>query len=429
MSNQDRPIKDVSYISKINKTRVLKLIRERRTLSRSDIAKEIGLSLPTVSRLVDSLVHSERLLRELGARSTARGRPPNLVSFAGDRNFVIGMSLGRVHISAVLTDLDANLIAEQRIPTDAQKGFRSVVRRSANLVRKLMSNSDVEPDCVLGVGVAVGGLVDAERNRVIYSATLGWENEDLGGALEEILERPVRVDHDARVMALGELSFGIGDRMRNFICVLAGYGIGASFIVDGRPFYGKQGMTGELGHLVVAEDSRIECSCGHRGCLDALASGRAIGLRAQQETATDQKGSLYRLCNRDPSRISAETVASAAQDGDPTARRILDEAAGYLGVGLVSLIHLYNPEAVVLGGGLTQIGDFFFERIQDVVKQRGMPQITDGLAIERATLGNKARIMGAVALVVDEILNLNLSVHPGRSAVAKNGESARGPIC
>jgi len=384
MVNQHKPIKDVSYISKVNKTRVLNLIREKRTLSRTDIANEIGLSLPTVSRLVESLVQNERLLQEAGVRSTDRGRPPNLVTFAGDRNFVIGMSLGRVHISAVLADLDAHVIAEQRIPTDAHKGFRSVVRRSANLVNRLIADSDVDPGSVLGVGAAVGGLVDAERNRVAYSATLNWEDEDLAGALEEMLDRPVRVDHDARVMALGELSFGIGDRVRNFLCVLAGYGIGASFIVDGRPFYGKRGMTGEFGHLVVAEKSRLRCSCGHYGCLDALASGRAIGLRAQEEAARKKKGALYELCQGDPSRISAETVALAAQEGDRAARRILDEAARYLGIGLVGLVHLYNPEAVVLAGGLIQMGDFFLDRIRAVVKERGMPQITEGLAIQPA---------------------------------------------
>lgn len=411
MNNNELPIKDISYISNINKIKILNYIRDQGTLSRSEIAKRIGLSLPTVSRLVDSLVQKEKLLLEIGTRSTVRGRPPNLVTFAGNQNFVIGMSIGRMHITGILTNLNAEILAEHRIPTDANKGFQSVVRRSANGIDQLIQLAGVNRDNVLGVGIAVGGLIDTLNKQVAYSATMNWVNKDFAGAVSQVIDKPVKIDHDARVMALGELAFGLGNQIRNFICVLIGYGIGASFVVDGKPIYGKCGMTGELGHIVVADKKRIPCSCGNFGCLDTLASGRAIALQAQKEIAKSKSSLLHQLCEGDPMNISAETVALAAQQGDKLSRKILLNAADYIGIGLSALVNLYNPEAIILGGGLVQAGDFLFERIRSAIEKQTLRQISEGIIIQPSKLGNRCRIMGAVALILDEVLNLNIPIH------------------
>ncbi len=411
MSN-DQPIRDVSYISKINKISVLNLVRERHRISRSEIAKEIGLSLPTVSRLVDSLVHHERLIREIGPQLTRRGRPPSLLEFAGNENFVIGLSIGKVHISGVLANLDAHTIAQLSIPTGADKGFGHIVHRAAGLINRLIRTASVRPESVLGIGIAIGGLIDTRRNRIAYSATLNWVDRDLAGALGSLVRKPIKVDHDARVMALGELWFGIGDRVRNFICVLIGYGIGAAFIVDGKPFFGKCGMTGELGHIVVAANHRARCTCGNRGCLDALASGRAIALQARK--IIERSSILKELSRGDPECISAQTVALAAQRGDPFARRILLRAATYIGTGLAALINLYNPEAVVLGGGLVKAGDFFLDRISKVARDRTLGRISQGLIIQPSVLADRSRVMGAVALILNEILHLNIPGYAGQ---------------
>lgn len=411
MNHNEKPIKDISYVSKINKIKILNLIREEGVISRSEIAKKIGLSLPTVSRLVDSLVQKEKLILEVGTRTTERGRPPNLVTFAGNQNFVVGVSIGRMHITGVLTNLNAEIRAEHRIPTDAQKGFASVVRRCADGIKELIRLADVSDENVLGVGVALGGLIDTRKSQVAYSATLNWKNKDFAGAVSEIVNKPVKLDHDARVMALGELAFGTGDRFQNCICVLLGYGIGASFVVDGKLFYGKCGMTGELGHIEAAGNQKIQCSCGNYGCLDTIASGRAIALQAQAEIAKSKSTLLHQLCKGDPSNISAETVASAAQQGDKLSRRILLDAADHIGIGLSSLVNLFNPEAIILGGSLVQAGDFLFERIRSVIEKRTLQQISNGIVIEPSKLGNRSRIMGAVALILDEVLNLNISIH------------------
>ncbi|MDX9755330.1 MAG: ROK family transcriptional regulator [bacterium] len=415
MQKTDQPITDISYVSKINKTKIINLIRDKETISRSEIAKEIGLSLPTVSRLVDSLVQKEKLLIEVGTRTTERGRPPSLVTFAGKQNYVIGMSVGRNHISGILTNLNAEVLAEDKVPTNAASGYQSVVRRCASQVQKLIQDAGVSETNVLGVGVASGGLIDTRRSRIIFSATLNWREKDLAADLNGLINKPVKVDHDARVMALGEIQFGLGQNLRDFICVLLGYGIGASFIFEGKPYYGKSGMTGEFGHIVVSEKSQVQCSCGNRGCLEALASGRAIALQALKEMSNLKSPILEKLCDYDPLQLSAETVAIAASQGDEISRRILLDAAEHIGIGLATLVNLYNPEMIILGGGLVKAGDLLFDRIRAVVKERTLSRICQDVTIQPSLMGNRCRIMGAVALILNEILSLNIPAYANDS--------------
>lgn len=407
--NTKLPIKDISYISKINKIKILDFIRNQGTTSRSEITKEIGLSLPTVSRLVDSLIQKERLINEVGTRSTSRGRPPNLVTFAGTENYVIGMSIARMHITFVLTNLNAEILAELRIPAEANKGFQSIVRRSANGINQLIKNAGVDRNNVLGVGIAVSGLIDTTQNLVAYSATMNWKNKDFAGELSKLIHKPIKMDHDARVMALGELSFGAGEQFHNFICVHMGYGIGASFIVDGKPFYGKCGMTGELGHIIVEPNHPVQCTCGNYGCLETLASGRAIAMQAQNEIHKSKY--LLQYCDGNPENITAETVAIAAREGDIHSQKILLKSAEYIGIGLATLVNLFNPEAIILGGGLVYAGDYLFNQIPTIIEKRTLPQISRNVIVQTSKLGNRCRIMGAVALILSEILNLNIPIH------------------
>ncbi len=162
--NSDQPITDITYVSKINKIRILNRIRNSQPISRTEIAKEMGLSLPTVSRLVDSLIHNEKLVIEIGKSTANLGRPPKLVEFAGSNHYVIGLSIGNTYISGILADLNAQIISEHRIPTSANHGYQKLIRRTANLIEQLIALSEVDEQQVLGVGLAVGGLIDTRRN-------------------------------------------------------------------------------------------------------------------------------------------------------------------------------------------------------------------------------------------------------------------------
>lgn len=407
--HKEPPITNLSFVSKVNKIKVLRLIRERKEMSRADIVKETGISPPTVSRLVDSLIHHERLVNHVGTVSTDRGRPPVMLEFAGSNNFVVGLDLGLTQITGVLSDLNARVLAEKKTLISTDQSFTHVMRQAAKVIDELIASTAVDRKHILGVGAAVSGLIDRTTNRLVYSAAFDWTNKDLAGDLSDRIDLPVIFDHSARVMALGELWYGIGNRYPHFICVLLGHGIGAAFIHGGKPYYGRNGMVGEFGHITLQPDSRIQCRCGNYGCLEALASGQAIAMAAQRGLRAHPRSMLKEMCQGDATWLTAELVAKAAREGDPFALEIFDKAAEYIGIGLATVINLHNPEAIVIGGGVAQAGEFFFDRIRKTVSERILDHLVEDIRIVPVTHGSKAKVMGSVALILDEILNLNIS--------------------
>ncbi len=421
-SNGHDPITNTAYVSKLNKIKVLNHIRNRQSLTRPEIAKEIGLSLPTVNRLVDSLIFQDGLVKEVGKGASTVGRPPKLIEFAGADHYVIGISIGNTYISGLLTDLNAQIITEHRISTTHNHSFNNITKRTAKLVNDLVERSGIEFDQVLGIGLAIGGVIDVHKNQISYSAGFDWKDKDIGSALGELIDKPIIFDNNARVMALGELWYGIGDRISNFVCILLGYRIGAAFIMDRSPFFGSQGMVGEFGHAPRDPHSNIECSCGNYGCMEVMGSGSGIARHAQEGLQNTNQESLLREMCDDLSNITAEKVAQAANQGDAYAIQVMDQAAYYIGVGIANLINLNNPRAVVFGGGLIKAGDKFLQKIQETARQRALKRLAKDVLFQKASLGQKSKEMGAVALILNEILNLNIVATPPTTQASKVSE-------
>lgn len=406
-----QPKVNALYVKKLNKIKVLNLIREKKSISRADIAKITHLSPPTVTRAVDELINQHGLALEVGEGQSQGGRPPVLIRFNGDRNLVIGIDLGTTQIHGILSNLHAAIISEIRIPTEVHSGAEGVLERVQIVINRLIEDSSVDPQKILGIGMAVAGLIDNERDIVAYSPDFDWHNVDVKGFLKQSLSIPIIFDNVTRVMALGELWYGVGNRFKDFICINVGHGIGSGIITGGRPFYGANGMAGEFGHFTMDKDSPILCACGNTGCLEALASGRGIALSARNCLADGKPSLLRDLCHNDLDLISAEMVAMAAQQGDNVARDVFLQALEYLGVGIAGLINLFNPEAVVIGGGVTQAGALFFDHIREHVAQRVMHKHTRGVEILPVTLGMRSAVMGAVSLILNEVLSLNIGDH------------------
>ena len=407
---EHNPITDISYVSKINKSKIPSLIRSREVISRAEIGKEMGLSLPTVSRLVDSLIHHEKLVLEVGTATPSRGRPPQLVKFAGDANYVIGLTIGPKYIYALLSNLNAHIITDTRFPTQAEDGVEMMVKRIADAVQEMSRQSGVNIAHVLGVGIGVGGLIDSKRNLLAYSSAFGWENVDLSGELSRYLDIPIKFDNVARVMALGELWYGIGQSVKDFLSIYVGHGIGMCAVIDGKPHYGSTGMTGELGHCT------FEMPSGGSIFLEEVAGGRGIARVAKERISEYPDSLLHQYCEGHLDTITAETVALAANRGDELSKDIFARATKYLGAAVSNLIHLYNPQAVVIGGGVAQAGDFFFEGIKQAVKERALPRLAEDVIIQPAYHGARTKEMGAVALILNEVLSLEISNHKEKIA-------------
>ncbi|MEI7633548.1 MAG: ROK family transcriptional regulator [bacterium] len=410
--NLPQPV-DSAFIKKANKVTVLQAIRESDSISRPTIAHKTGLSLPTVTRIVKSLINEDGLVVNTGVENARRGRPPDRLKFNGENNYVIGVDLGYTHIYGVLSNLNAKIISELRIPTQIRSDKMVVLKRVAEVVKYLIRQADVNRSRIFGVGVAVGGLIDKERNILKRNDDFNWDDVEISRILESWADLPVHFDNVTRVMALGELWYGIGRQYKNFICVNAGHGIGAGFIIDGRPFYGSIGMAGQIGCMMADPRSTLRCACGNYGCLAAIASGYGIAQAARQRLDAGDESSLRAQCEGDMGRITAEMVAHAANEGDQVARDVFFQAALNIGVSIASLIDIFGPQAVVIGGGLTLAGEMLFQPIRDAVNQRSLKQMAANVQILPATFGMKSAVMGALALILNDLLHLDIPI-PGK---------------
>jgi glucokinase-like ROK family protein len=400
------PKASAEYILKLNTRKVLKLIRDNPPISRAEIARVSGLSAPTVSRIVDDLI-KDGLVEEIGMGASSGGRRPTLLRFSPNNNFIIGIDLGTTNIYGVLANLEAEIISEEKTPTRVEEGFYNIMDRTLKIIKKLKSLLGRKQGRLCGIGMAVAGLINRKRNIVEFSPNFHWHDVDIIKYMAPKVDIPIFFDNVTRVMALGELCYGVGKKYKNFICVNVGYGIGAGIIINGQPLYGAKGMAGEFGHITLEKDSKIQCYCGNFGCLEALSSGNGIARAARLELEKGAKSILRDMCNDNLDNLTAEMVADAAKKGDALAWNVFHRAAEYLGIGISALINLFNPEAIVIGGGVTMAGDILFDTVRKTVKARALSKISHEVEILPATFGLKAAVMGAVSLILQKVLNLD----------------------
>ncbi len=397
------------YINRLNKIEVLGLIREHGTISRAEIVEISGLSAPTVSRIVKGLIREEKLVESIGIGDSSGGRPPVMLKFKGEESYVIGIDMGATATRGVLSDLNGKFIEEIKFPTRLNDGFEEIAGDVGDLIQKLAdSDRKAASARIFGVGIAVAGLVDFEHNIIEYSPDFKWHNVDIVGELRKKIDYPIIFDNVTRLMALGGLSYGKGMKSNNFICINVGYGIGSGVIVDGELLRGARGFAGEFGHITAERDSKIQCSCEKYGCLEALASGKAIASTAQRLLSDGKKSKILELCKGEISLVTAKTVAEAASQGDELSLRIFNEATDHIGIGIANLVNLFNPEMVIVGGGVSLAGDLFFDNIRRVVGQHVIQSSGKDLPIIPVAFGENAALMGAFALILKRVMDLSL---------------------
>ncbi len=304
--------------------------------------------------------------------------------------YYVAVDIGGTHMRVALFAADGQKpLRRERVPT---LGPQPPEVRLVALLRRIWPSDGM----VQGIGVAAPGPLDPYRGVILATPNIpAWRNFPLADHLRAAFGVPVVVDNDANLAAWGEWRYGAGRGCRHMLYVTVSTGIGAGVIVDGRLLHGARGLAGELGHVAVVADGP-RCGCGQRGHLEALASGTAIARRARAALAA---GAVSTLADLSALPTSAD-VARAAQAGDGLAREIMTTAAGHLGRALAGFLHIFNPERVVLGGGVVQAGEVFWRPLEDALRQAVMhPAYLDGVLLTRAALGDDAGLLGALALV------------------------------
>lgn len=398
---------DAASLHLANKKVVLKLIKHNNQISRSALAKVSGLTPPSITRIVDELIHVDGLVESLGVGNSSGGRPPLIVKFKNSNNYIIGVDLGATYIRGCLVDLNANFVSEIQVPTELEKGFDSIVEKVVKLIHKLQSRKEVGAK-IWGVGIGVAGLVNSETGIIESSPDFGWNNIDLRKELGKHLDLPFFYDNSTRLMALGELKMGVKENQKNFAVINIGYGIASGLVVEGNLLKGFSGFAGEFGHIPVDTDSDVQCKCGMYGCLEALASGHRIASLGKLALRENRSAMLKELCMGNEDLITAELVARAAKKGDRESMKIYDDVAEYLCKGIGTIANLLNPETVYIGGGISLNGNLLFDLI-DRKRDKYLLAGNARVNIQPSTFGDQATSIGAVSVVLNKILNLELS--------------------
>jgi glucokinase-like ROK family protein len=398
---------DAGQLSLANKRVILRLIKQEKQISRSALAKETGLTPPTITRIVDELVVSDKLVEYVGIGNSSGGRPPVIVKFKSENNYIIGIDLGATYIRGCLVDLNANFISEIQVPTEIDKGFSSIIEKVIQIINKLQNRKESSAK-IWGVGIGVAGLVNSETGVIESSPDFGWSNINLREELRKKVDLPLFYDNSTRLMALGELKLGAKQNLKNFAFINIGYGIASGLVIKGSLVKGHTGFAGELGHISVDTNCNIQCKCGMYGCLEALASGHRIAALGRQELKSDDAKLLNKLCDGNPDLVTAELVARAAKKGDRASIRIYDEVTEYLCKGIGVIANLLSPEAIYIGGGISLSGKLFFDLIESKKSKYLLPS-NAGVRIVPSTFGEQATSIGAVSLVLKKIMELELS--------------------
>lgn len=380
----------------INRSIVLNMIREHGPISRSEIARRSRLAPSAVSNIVAELL-ALGLVREGPPAQSSGGRPPTLLELNASSACVVGVNIGLTATVALVTDLNGEPVGRAVRETQPREGAHKVLERVVEAVHEAVEAAGQRRERVVGVGVGVPGLVETASGRSLFSPNLHWRDVPVRDILQKRLGVPVYVDNDVRAATLGEREFGAGRGARHLVAIFVGSAIGAGLILDGELYYGASDGAGEIGHLQVDEDGPL-CSCGKRGCLEVVASGRAIA-RIAAERARSGRG-IDRLKSMHPDQISAKDVSECASEGDPVAQEIMEQAARYLGWAATLIVNTYNPETIVVGGGVSQAGEQILAPIRETIMRNAMPVARERVKVVAAALGKEAGPIGAAALVM-----------------------------
>lgn len=312
------------------------------------------------------------------------------------RNPILAVDIGGTKMAAAVVTPDLKVSHFCSEATKAHEGGEAIMERIILLAHKVLELAKKSDGPIpSAIGVATAGDVDQESGSISYSTNTlpGWKGIRIRDRLEEALRYPAYVDNDGNVMALAETIWGAGRGHESVLSFTVGTGVGGGIVIDRKIYRGSSGFAGRLGHIVVDESARRPCSCGMWGCLEACAS--ASGILARFRSLSSNFGSTE--LDAAAPEVDLQEIARLATNGDTLALSVIDEAAMYLGLGIASLLTVLNPEMVVVGGGVAQIGEIYFKRVRDTVKDRAVPPLKETPVLP-ALLGAEVNLIGAAEL-------------------------------
>jgi len=389
----------------INKSVVLKTIRESSSIARKDLIQKTQISSPTITRILNTLIE-KNLVLDLGIGESNGGRPPQILQFNGNSSLVIGFSWALTELDGVLSNLDGHIVAEfkRNIPVDfSLEQDLCIIDEAVGYFLAQAKQRDIP---VKGIGVGVAGYVNT-HGVIMYSVVQRWRDLDLAALLKKKYHLDVFVDSGSRAVTVGELLFGSAIGLDNALVVINDYGLYSGIIINGEVIKGEDGVAGEIGHcrIDLQTDEQRRCLCGKMNCLAEYSAGRGILKTAQQQLP--ENSLLSEISQGNPSLLKYTDVLQATEQGDSFSCKIVEESAMYFAKTLSNLSIFLNPKAIILSGSVCR-NLLFFHTVENYFNAQKLKQVYTSTQIKMASNEKHAGARGAASLLIDKLLNLEI---------------------
>ena len=396
---------NVRLMQRINRLKVLEIIRAKGPLARPEIAKMTGLSPSSITNIITCLLERS-LVAEMGTvESRDVGRKATLIRFNPSEHSIVAVNVEIDKANIALTDLSGHILAMRALPIDRHLPELDVL----DLIRKeiilLLEDKSIRRDKVIGIGLAVSGLVQDE-GRFVFSSSLRWKGLSIREQFENLFQMPVFIQNNSRTKALWALSKYVEDSDRNVVFLDLAMGVGIVSFFEHRI---NEAVIGELGHTTVKKDGP-PCFCGNRGCLELMCSVDAILNNCQEGLSQGRCGILAGLMETGDGTLTFETVLQAFAGGDADVRAVLQECGEYLGMGIANIINLFNPQRIIINGDLLLQSDFIEQTAKAEAGRRANEELTRGLTYRKVVICIEESIQGVALNVAGRMFELSDSI-------------------
>ncbi len=382
------------------KYKILKELYFDKSLSCASLSKRTKKSIPIVTKAMSELMQ-DGYVTEKGFAPSSGGRRPMMYALHSDRKYVMAVAMDQLYVQMVLFDLRNNAVVGPETQNLALTNDPSAADDLSKLISSFIERSGIDPAQILGVGIGMPGFVDVKKG---VNHSFLQTDGSLRDKLSADLKLPVFIDNDSSLIALAELRFGEARNKHNVMVVNFGWGIGLGMALEGKLFRGHSGFAGEFSHMPTAEGNDL-CGCGKQGCLETEASLLVVIRKAIEGLNNGIKSSLQVDVLSGTFDAACDAVLNAALYGDQFAISLLSDAAAAIGKGLAVLIHIMNPETIVISGRGSRIGKLLLAPLQQSIHRYSIPKLASSTELKLSSLGREAELLGAAALVIESIVN------------------------
>jgi len=311
--------------------------------------------------------------------------------------YYIGIDLGGTNIAAGIVDEEGKIILKDSVPTLREREYPEIIKDMAMLCLKLIKDAGLDISDIKSIGIGAPGTPDIKNGILIYANNLKFRNVPMRAEMQKYINLPVYIDNDANCAALAESVAGAAKGYENSITITLGTGIGGGIVIGGKVYPGFNGAAAEVGHIVIDYQGKM-CTCGRRGCWEAYGSATALIEQTQEAARQNPDSIINKLVDNDLSKVTAKTAFDAAKQGDKTGKEVVEKYIKYVAEGLIDLINIFTPEAIVIGGGVSKEGEYLLKPLREHIAEGVYAKDVPQTEIKVAMMGNDAGIIGAAML-------------------------------